>query len=34
MVSEANREASQREPSQPTDADDSLTTTSPQGSHV
>src|ERR1700674_2706829 len=35
MVSEANREASQREPSQPTDiAHDSLTTTSPQGSHV
>ena len=33
--SEANREASQREPSQPTDiADDSLTTTSPQGTHV
>jgi len=35
IVSEANREASQREPSQPTDiADDSLTTTSPQGTHV
>jgi sec-independent protein translocase protein TatB len=40
IVSEANREAgqhepSQHEPSQPTDiADDSLTTTSPQGSHV
>jgi TatA/E family protein of Tat protein translocase len=34
-VSEANREASQREPSRPTDmADDSLTTTSPQGTHV
>src|SRR6267143_1495066 len=35
IVSEANREASQREPSQPADiADDSLTTTSPQGTHV
>ena len=35
MVSEANREASQREPSQPTDiADDSLTTTTPQGTDV
>ncbi len=35
IVSEANREASQREPSQPTDmAEDSLTTTGPQGTHV
>ena len=35
IVSEVNREASQREASQPTDiADDSLTTTSPQGTHV
>ena len=35
IVSEANRERSQHEPSQPTDiADDSLTTTSPQGTHV
>jgi sec-independent protein translocase protein TatB len=35
IVSEANREASQRQPPQPTDlADDSLTTASPQGSHV
>jgi sec-independent protein translocase protein TatB len=35
IVSEASREASQREPSQPTEiADDSLTTTSPQGTHV
>ena len=35
IVSEAKREASQREPSQPADiADDSLTTTSPQGTHV
>jgi TatA/E family protein of Tat protein translocase len=35
IVSEANREASQREASKPTDmADDSLTTTSPQGTHV
>ena len=35
IVSEANREASQREPSQPTDiADDSLTAPSPQGTHV
>ena len=35
IVSEANREASQREASQPTDiAGDSLTTTSPQGTHV
>jgi len=34
-VSEEKREASQREPSQPTDiADDSLTTASPQGTHV
>jgi sec-independent protein translocase protein TatB len=34
IASEANREASQREP-QPTDiADDSLTATSPQGTHV
>src|SRR6266852_3128415 len=34
-VSEAKRERSQHEPSQPTDiADDSLTTTSPQGTHV
>ena len=35
IVSEANREASLREPSQPIDiADDSLTTRSPQGTHV
>jgi sec-independent protein translocase protein TatB len=35
IVSEANREAGLREPSQPTDiADDSLTTSSPQGTHV
>ena len=35
IVSEGNREASQREPSQPTGiAEDSLTTTSPQGTHV
>ena len=34
IVSEANREASQRESSEPDIADDSLTTTSPQGTHV
>jgi sec-independent protein translocase protein TatB len=35
IVSEANLERSQHEPSQPTDiADDPLTTTSPQGTHV
>lgn len=35
IVSEANRERSQAEPSQPIDiADDSLTATSPQGTHV
>jgi TatA/E family protein of Tat protein translocase len=35
LVSEANRQADQGEPSQPTDiAADSLTTASPQGTHV